>query len=267
MTSVRARDPFFVAVTATGFDRDHIAGLAAGRYAAVQVADFLPAQTCSELLAALRRVPFDAYDTRRVDPPVFRFGVGVSDHRVEGALDETYWKALDSSNAAWSELDLDHDPFELCRSGLGARWPGRVRVAHHDRRELGAGVAREPNQGFQVHFDDSIREFADGLVDDHLVAQFAFNLYLSVPERGGQTVVWRHRWAPGDEEFRLPASYGYQRDVVGDAESFVLQPRIGQALLFDPRNFHAVLPSHGDRRIALGFAVGLTDSGELLTWG
>ncbi len=267
MTSVCARDPFFVAVTASGFRRDHIAGLAAGRYAAIQVADFLPAQTCSEILAALRRVPFDAYDTKRVDPPVFRFGVGVSDHRVAGQLGETYWPALDSSREAWARLRLDYDPFALCRDNLGRDWPGPVRVGRCADRELGPGVAREPNQGFQVHFDDSIREFDGKLVDAHLVAQFAFNLYLSVPEEGGQTVVWRHRWAPGDESYRLPASYGYHRDVVGDAESFVLQPSVGQALLFDPRNFHAVLPSAGARRIALGFAVGLTDSGELHVWG
>ncbi|WP_067692509.1 proline hydroxylase [Nocardia jejuensis] len=267
MTSVCTRDPFFVAVEASGFERDHIAGLAAGRYAAIQVADFLPAQICSDVLTALARVPFDAYDTKRVDPPVFRFGIGVSDHRVDGVLAETYWTALDSSRQAWSALPLDYDPFDLCRAGLGRDWPGAVRIARSGGRELGPGVAREPNQGFQVHFDDSIREFPGRLVDVNLVAQFAFNLYLSVPEDGGQTIVWRHRWGPGDESFRLPDSYGYRSAVVGESESFTLSPAVGQALLFDPRNYHAVLPSRGGRRIGLGFAVGLTDSGELHMWG
>ena len=132
---------------------------------------------------------------------------------------------------------------------------------------MGAGVAREPNGGFQVHFDDALREFSGNLLDANLVAQFAFNLYLSVPELGGETVVWRHRWQPSDESFRLPHSYGYSVDVVGEAELLELKPMIGDALLFDPRNFHAVRPSHGARRVALGFAVGLSDSGELLAWG
>jgi hypothetical protein len=118
-----------------------------------------------------------------------------------------------------------------------------------------------------VHYDDALREFTGNLLDANLVAQFAFNLYLSVPEHGGETVVWRHRWNPADEACRLPNSYGYAEDVVGDAESFEIKPVVGEALLFDPRNFHAVRPSLDGRRIALGFSVGMTDCGELLTWG
>lgn len=204
---------------------------------------------------------------KRVDPPVMRFGVGVSDHRPDGKLLDSYWVALDASRAAWTALRLPFDPFELCRDALGAHWPGTVEVGRHGGRELGPGVAREPNQGFVVHFDDALREFRESLLDVNLVAQFAFNLYLSVPETGGETVVWRHRWEPPDEAFRLPYSYGYSDKVVGAAESFELKPAIGQALLFNPRNFHAVRPSNDSRRIALGFSIGLSDTGELLTWG
>jgi pimeloyl-ACP methyl ester carboxylesterase len=44
-----------------------------------------------------------------------------------------------------------------------------------------------PTDGFLVHFDDAAREFSDDLLDEHLVAQFAFNCYLSAPETGGET--------------------------------------------------------------------------------
>ena len=132
---------------------------------------------------------------------------------------------------------------------------------------MGAGVAREPNGGFIVHYDDAIREFSGNLMDANLIAQFAFNLYLSVPRDGGETVVWSHRWRPSDEQYRLPGSYGYMENVVGDAECFALKPVVGEAVLFDPRNFHAVRPSRNARRIALGFSVGLADNGELMTWG
>jgi hypothetical protein len=231
------------------------------------VPDCLPRPVCEATLSALTSVDFDTYGTRRVDPPVLRFGVGVSDHRPAGVLLDSYWMALDASRAAWRALRLAVDPFALCRDALGAHWPGHVKVGRHRGRELGAGVAREPNQGFVVHFDDALREFSDDLLDVNLVAQFAFNLYLSVPEAGGETVVWRHRWEPSDEAFRLPCSYGYSDEVVGDAESFELKPAVGQALLFNPRFFHAVRPSEDSRRIALGFSMGLSDTGELLTWG
>lgn len=222
---------------------------------------------CSEILRALTCTQFDTYGTGRVYPPVKRYGVAVSDHRRDGKLADSYWDALDSGRELWHELELSFDPLQVSRSALGTHWPNTVTVGRSSGRVLGAGVAREPNQGFQVHFDDAGREFPGGLLDANLVAQFAFNLYLSVPEVGGETVVWRHRWDPADEAFRLPNSYGYAKDVVGDAESFELKPATGDALLFDPRNFHAVHPSRNTRRIALGFSVGLSDNGELLTWG
>lgn len=267
MSSVGLRDPFFTAVTSTAFSQERIAGLAAGRYAAVRVPDLLSRTRCDEVLRALTEVPFDTYGHERVKPPVMRFGVGVSDHRRNGRVADSYWQALDAGRAAWQRLGLSFDPFGECRAALGANWPNAVEIGRRGGREMGAGVAREPNQGFQLHYDDALREFTGDLLDETLVAQFAFNLYLSVPERGGETVVWRRRWHPDDEACRLPNSYGFSPEVVGDAESFDLSPIVGEALLFDPRNYHAVRPSAGSRRISLGFSMGLTDTGKLLVWG
>ncbi|MFG2130717.1 proline hydroxylase [Streptomyces sp. NPDC048751] len=261
------RDPHFRVVSVPAFTRDRIADLAVGRCAAIKVPDFLPAATCAEILGALQSSPFESYGRQRVQPPVMRFGVGVSDHRLSGAIADSYWPAAEASRAAWRGLGLPYDPFALCREALGTDWPGGVSVGRSGGRELAPGVAREPNHGFQVHFDEALREFHEDLLDAPLVAQFAFNLYLSVPDTGGETVIWRHRWHPADETHRLPQSYGYAESVVADAESVEVRPAVGEALLLDPRNFHAVRPSTGARRIALGFSMGLSINGDLLTWG
>ncbi|MFF0752563.1 proline hydroxylase [Streptomyces sp. NPDC004267] len=261
-----SHDPFFRTATAPAFTRALLAGLAAGRYAAVRVPGFMAPERCAEVLGALEERAFDSYGEARVQPPVMRFGVGVSDHMADGGLADSYWPALAGHHEAWQGLGLSFDPFLFCREGLGAHWPGGAAVGRRGGRELGAGVAREPNQGFRVHFDDSLREYADDLLDVPLIGQFAFNLYLSVPPAGGETVLWRHRWQPEDESHRLPASYGYDEAVVRGAESLEIAPRVGEALLIDPRYFHAVRPSRGARRIALGFAVGIGASGQLLTW-
>lgn len=267
MDTMAIHDPFFHAVTSDQFMREQIADLAAGCCAAIQVPHLIPDSVCAEILTALSETEFASYGRDRVYPPVMRFGVGVSDHRRDRQVADSYWPALDASLAAWQSLGLPFDPFRLCRDALGASWPGRVAVARRGGRELGPGVAREPNQGFIVHFDDASREFSGRFLDENLIAQFAFNLYLSVPEKGGETVIWRHQWDPRDERYRRPGSYGFDDNVVGDAEFFRLTPETGSALLFNPRNYHAVLPSHDSRRIALGFSLGLTDAGELLAWG
>ena len=199
MRTATLHDPFFVAVTSATFERRKIADLAAGRCAAIQVPGLISRSSCAEIMSALGRVEFQSYGTKRVYPPVMRFGVGVSDHRERGRITDSYWEAIDLDRKAWLGLGLSFDPFRLCRDALGAQWPSAVRVGCHRGREMGAGVAREPNQGFIVHYDDASREFSENLLDANLIAQFAFNLYLSVPETGGETVVWRHRWQPGDE--------------------------------------------------------------------
>ncbi|MYS34369.1 hypothetical protein K388_06419 [Streptomyces sp. KhCrAH-43] len=264
--STALHDPFFRVAGAPAFTRELLTDLAAGRYAAVRVPGFLSAERCAEVLTSLEERAFDSYGNARVQPRVMRFGVGISDHMADGGVADSYWAALERHHEAWQGLGLSFDPFALCRERLGAHWPGGVEIGRRGGRELGAGVAREPNQGFRVHFDDALREYEHDLLDTPLIGQFAFNLYLSVPPSGGETVLWRHRWQPEDEAYRLPASYGYDEAVVRDAEALEVTPGVGEALLIDPRYFHAVRPSRGARRIALGFAVGVAVTGQLLTW-
>lgn len=267
MAVSEARSAGFGIRQSSEFMKRDVDDLAAGECAAIRVPDCISTDARQELLEALSRQEFESYGEHRVYPVVKRFGTAVSDYRVNGAVNSSYWNALSSSRTRWAELGLSFDVFELCRTAIGRQWNGSVAVGRRGDRELGPGVIREPNEGFVVHFDDANREFPDGLLDDHLISQFAFNLYLSVPERGGQTVVWRHRWSPVDESHRIPNSYGYLESVVDGAESVEIEPRVGDAVLLDSRNFHAVRPSLGARRIAVGFSVGLSADGALRTWG
>lgn len=267
MALKNARNVVFRVRTSNEFLYEDIADLAAGRCAAIRVPNCISAVTNRQMLDVLSKTDFESYGERRVFPVVKRFGVAVSDHREDGGVRESYWHSLHSAKNSWNQLGLGFDVFEFCRDALGKHWQGPVVVGQRGGREMGPGVVREPNGGFVVHFDDASREFSGDLLDDHLVSQFAFNLYLSVPEHGGQTVVWRHRWSPADEAHRIPNSYGYYESVVDWAESIEIEPQVGEAVLVDSRNYHAVRPSAGSRRIALGFSVGLSTSGALLTWG
>lgn len=267
MASTYVHDPFFHVVTAAGFSRSHITDLASGRCAAVRVPGLFSPSVCDRIAQSLLAADFDSYGAERVQPTVMRFGVGVSDYRVDGGIADAYWPALEASRAAWRTLSLPFDPWEMARHAVGADWPGKVGVGRHGGREMGAGVAREAPQGFLVHYDDAVREFSAPLLDAPLVAQLAFNVYLTVPETGGETVIWRHRWRPADERHRSPGSYGFHPDCVRDDESLMIRPAVGDGLLFDSRNYHAVKPSRGGRRIALGFSLGLADTGDLLAWG
>src|SRR5215467_2436490 len=99
-----AHDDFFRAVTSPKFQRENIADLAVGRCTAVVVPDCVPTSLCEATLRALASAPFTTYGAERVYPPVMRFGVGISDYRRDGLVDDSYWEALEEGRRAWASL-------------------------------------------------------------------------------------------------------------------------------------------------------------------
>ena len=81
-----------------------------------------------------------------------------------------------------------------------------------------------------------------------LIDQFAWNVYISVGQTGGETAIY-DTGVP--DHARRPA--------------LVLPPQRGDLLLFRTRNVHAVLPSEGARLTVSGFW-GPTLQGHLKYW-
>ncbi|MEH1167206.1 hypothetical protein V6V47_17660 [Micromonospora sp. CPCC 205539] len=258
-------DPLFVAVQSEMITRADVAGLIAGRLAAVRVPGLLSAARCHAITAALAAAPMDRYDESRVFPLVAKFGPAINDHRDAGELREDYWDAARAAEKSWVSLGLSDVPRELCLAAFRAAWPD-VEPGRRQRQVMHVGIVREINDGLQMHFDDAVREYAGQLLDANVVAQLAFNIYIRVPPTGGETVLWRRRWQPDDEDLRIPGGYGYRESAAAGIQSLTLRPTLGEGFLFDPRNYHTVRPATDGRRISIGCFVGLTDDGRLALW-
>lgn len=257
-------DPFFSTVDAASITSWRISGLLAGRSAVLRIPMMLSPAICQDVVERLDDLSLDLYDQRRVNPPIARFGPAINDFRSEGRLLDEYWEQASRAAQAWQAANLRCDPVRVSVEAFRQAWPGPVRMATNNGQELFAGMVREINGGAHVHYDDVVREFPLGAFDTEVVAQLAFNLYLSMPESGGETVVWRRRWEPADERHRN--GYGYERSLVESCQSITVRPRVGDVLVFDPRNYHAVEPGNGARRIAVAFFIALGAQGELLIW-
>lgn len=266
MSLSTALDPLFTATDTTAFTDRHLANLAAGTLAAVRVPDFLDPATCQAAMGALDRLPTAAYDPARVPTPIVRFGPALNDYRdARNQLDASrYWRDAEAARAAWQRAGMRPDPIGVSLARLGTAWGAAVTPATIGGRAVFGGTLREINAGSLIHYDDINREFPTGLFDQDVVAQLAFNVWVSVPSSGGATTVWRHRWEPADEQHRQ--AYGYQPATVTDCQPVTLTPRLGDALLFNPNNFHAVEPSPTGRRIAFAFFLALTTTGQLIAW-
>jgi ectoine hydroxylase-related dioxygenase (phytanoyl-CoA dioxygenase family) len=156
------------------------------------------------------------------------------------------------------------DPISIALARMGTAWGAAVSPATIGGRPVFGGTLREINAGALIHYDDINREFPHGLFDQDTVCQLAFNVWVAVPETGGSTTVWRHRWEPANEHHR--EAYGYRPEAVEHCQQVTVAPQLGDALLFNPANYHAVAPNPGGRRIAFAFFLALTTTGQLIAW-
>ncbi|GAA2842309.1 proline hydroxylase [Kitasatospora aburaviensis] len=266
MPRTTALDPLFTTVNTPVFTDRHLANLAAGTLAAVRVPNFLDRAACAAALAAADRLPTADYDPARVPTPIMRFGPALNDYRgPDGRQDaDRYWHDAEASRAAWQRAGMRPDPIAISLARLGNAWGAAVAPATIGGRAVFGGTLREINVGALIHYDDITREFPAGLFDQEVVAQLAFNVWVAVPETGGATTVWRHHWEPGDEQHR--EAYGYRPEAVEHCQQVSLKPELGDALLFNPANFHAVQANPGGRRIAFAFFLALTTTGQLIAW-
>ncbi|MFV2195046.1 proline hydroxylase [Nocardiopsis sp. LOL_012] len=259
-----AIDPFFVASEVSVATRGDIASLIAGTSAAVRIPSLLPKDVCSMTMEAMESLQLEMYDRERVDPPIARFGPVLNDYRHNGQLKEEYWEHADRARSIWRSADFTPDPLKMCREMISNSWGEGVQPAKRQGRDLFVGTVREINSGAHMHYDEIVREYPSGVVDSTIVAQLAFNAYISVPDRGGDTVVWRRRWQPSD--VRQRRGYGYEESLAGNVQHVTIKPCVGDGLIFDPRNYHAVRACEGGRRVAIAFFLGFTDQGKLLLW-
>ncbi|MFD8478609.1 putative 2OG-Fe(II) oxygenase [Kitasatospora sp. NPDC059673] len=243
---------------------DHILRLAAGVLGAVRIRNFAPLQDCADVMASLETCELGAYDEALIYPRIAKLGPAAYDFYSAYGLDKTYWEHAEQSRATRSTLLRGGDPMDVAVERLQRAWGGELIPATSGGRPMFSGMIREITKGAKIHFDEIVREFP-GAMDAPPASFLTFNWYLSMPSSGGETVVHRHRWQPSDEQYR--DGYGYVDASVEGLPSVTVAPETGDAILFDSRNFHAVLPVDGEgRRVSLSFFLGVTGRGPLALW-
>jgi len=256
-------DPMFAVLESRSPIRSDLVRLAAGTLAAVRIPEQLPRARCADLARVLNSYQFDNYDERRIYPPVMKLGPALFDYYLDGKIREDYWQHAEQSRASWTDIVGSDDPLETVIDTLRETWNGPVRPATVGGRPLFTGLVRELTGGARMHFDEVMREFP-GTLDQDLIAQFGFNCYISVPDQGGDLVVYRRRWKPSDEQFRL--GYGWSEEIAWAEPRAVIKPDLGDSVYFDCRNYHSITKNVSGYRRSLSFFCGITADNELVLW-
>ena len=129
---------------------------------------------------------------------------------------------------------------------------------------VGLSRSMKPGVPLKAHHDMFGRHAPDTPEAASLISQFGVNVYVDVPEVGGELAMWNTEIS--DEEFleQRGDDYAIPLEQLG-AHDFSVKPKVGDLILFNARKLHAVLSGKGTDRLTLSTFLGFRGEAEPLT--
>lgn len=248
--------------------RDDFIALFANEIGYIKVKNFVADPERQEVLKAILRRGLQAYDfafdSGHVPAASHLFEVHYLYEQKDPA---EYFPRARASQAKYRQLcrETGCDPAKAVFELVGGAMRTPVRIASQEGEEYNHIIARELAAGSLLHTDFGPSIPARWSITS-VIAQYAWNIYLTDPLEGGECVVHNRFWRPEDDAHLIPGSYAHDECVVAGAESAVIPVQPGDMLLFNCRNYHQVRRSTASR-IAVGGHIGLLPDHTLIAWG
>ena len=244
------------------FSADHLLQLLKGDAYAVRVRDVVAGPALDGLRG--RFVGRDDHGPLGTDPQFRRIGYAFSE--VAAGEESAYFDAAAEHRKRLRELAAPYAyPTDTIRTLLDEAWPAGTTLLASESRKFFAGVVRYQQAGVDLepHTDNVQRNLPDE--DDlGIRRQLSVNVYLDMPERGGELEIWDSY--PSEDDYRALSgerAWGIDRDAVGEP-ALTVRPQVGEAIFIDPRRVHAVTPSHDRPRVTIGLFIGVRGRDEPL---
>jgi hypothetical protein len=165
----------------------------------------------------------------------------------------------------FTDLSCPVDRFRILMDDV---WPPGANLLSVNQQKCFVGVCRYLTPG--VNLDPHIDSLEWTLPRDikwKLEYQLSANIYLQVPEEGGELEIWNIRPDPLEYE-RMKGSrhYGMNRSDVKEPD-LVVKPEVGDLLILNPRFVHAVRAVTTNDRITLSSFIGIkSETDPLVYW-
>ncbi len=152
------------------------------------------------------------------------------------------------------------NPMDTLHILLDENWPSGAKLESCSLGKMTPCIFRmleaDYNEGLPAHQDVLSRDLPNEPKFSTLLAQAAANIYLSVPEEGGELLLWEKN--PSFEEYMALKEDRY--DFIDTSKlnvtPLVMQPKAGELILFRSDHIHAVNSSKNVNRIAQSCFVG-----------
>lgn len=253
---------------ATHFSTEDFRALLGGRILALRVPNYYTPRLAH--LMAKRLIAHPLFGHYNNAPDVGRVGTAFFETVENGVLREKYYAGAITAIHALREACLPlSSPVDLFRLSLEETWEWGATLANLDGRPMFVGLARVFEEGAEaLPHQDILRRDAPYCPSAYgLLTQLAINVYLQPSPSGGELEIWQMRLTDAEyDALRLPESYGLDRRRLPEPD-VVIRPEVGELILFDSTNVHAVRATIGGSRVTVSAFVGYRGPGQpLIYW-
>lgn len=252
---------------ANELNTDSLIKLANREIGAIHVKGFYPKDIASQVAEKTINHPKLGHYTKKYTSSVGRICMPHIDSEWDEDLAKKYHsEALENIHDIRSLFFPHISPIDHIRLLLQEYWPGGANIQNTYGRKCFVGAIRvfKPTVSKFYPHHDRIDEESDSPEVQTIIEQLVANVYLQVPNVGGELQLWLRD--PTESEKELI------RDVEGllpesvEPPKLSIHPNAGDLIIFSSRMLHAVIPSEETHRVGMAAFIGCHGLDKPLTY-
>ncbi len=167
-------------------------------------------------------------------------------------------------------------PLDKLKLHLQEMWLAGAHIENVHHRTMLAGIGRVFEDNFELppHQDILARDIQDAPIPpvccfEDLITQLSINIYLRIPEVGGELEIWNFKPSNTEQEKIRDAEFQYEGIIDRNtlpAATTSIKPQAGELILFDSGNIHAVQPCKNGPRVSMSMFIGYRGKDKPLTY-
>ena len=246
--------------TATEWTRAHFHLLLQGRTLALRVPLFADESTRRDWKRSLDDpARFSRYENAP-EVKISTLGKTLFETQNDRKRLEAYFREAEQFEERMADLFSPRpSPFAMIQRRLADLWPAGACVGTLHERAMCPGIIRKfekaNSEGLPPHQDMLHKDTPEAAGASALKVQIAANLYIQVPERGGELELWDVCLSDAEQKARATGEHDFiDRSSLPEPEQ--LRPRNGELILFRSDHVHAVTGMRREDRMAASCFLG-----------